>query len=245
MKLKNKTIILTGSEGLIGKAIAQDILKEGGQLVSIDIGLKHEPENGNFQYDLTKIDQLPNYVQEILEYYPTINGLVNNAYPRTKDWGNEFDAIDSKSWSNNVEWQMNSPILLTQSLLNQLENKIDLSIVNIGSIYGIVGPSFEVYQDLNMTMPAAYSAIKGGLLNFTRYLATLTGKHGVRANMVSPGGIFDHQHPEFVKRYESLTPLNRMGNPNDISPAVVFLLSEDSAYISGQNLVIDGGFTAR
>ena len=118
------------------------------------------------------------------------------------------------------------------------------SIVNIASIYGIVGPDFSVYENTEMTMPAAYAAIKGGLINFTRYLASYAGKHKVRINCVSPGGIFDNQPASFVNSYEKKVPFGRMGTPADVAPAVAFLLSDESEYITGHNLVIDGGWTA-
>lgn len=118
------------------------------------------------------------------------------------------------------------------------------SIVNIGSIYGTVGPDFNVYNNTELTMPAAYSAIKGGVINFTRYLSSYYGKNNIRVNCVSPGGIFNNQPVEFVKNYENKVPMQRMGKPEDISPAVSFLLSDDSSYITGQNLIIDGGWTS-
>jgi len=95
-----------------------------------------------------------------------------------------------------------------------------------------------------MEPPAAYSAIKGGLINATRYLASKYGKEGIRFNCVSPGGIFDHQPESFVKAYETKVPLKRMGKPDDIAPAVSFLLSDESKYITGHNLAVDGGWTA-
>jgi NAD(P)-dependent dehydrogenase (short-subunit alcohol dehydrogenase family) len=118
------------------------------------------------------------------------------------------------------------------------------SVVNIGSIYGSVGPDFNVYNNMELTMPAAYSAIKGGVVNFTRYLSSYYGKCNVRVNCVSPGGIFNNQPIEFVKNYENRVPMKRMGIPDDISPAVSFLLSDESTYITGQNLIIDGGWTS-
>jgi NAD(P)-dependent dehydrogenase (short-subunit alcohol dehydrogenase family) len=118
------------------------------------------------------------------------------------------------------------------------------SVVNITSIYGIVGPDFGVYEGTKMTMPAAYSAIKGGVINFSRYLASYYGKFGIRVNCVSPGGIFDNQPVQFVTNYEAKVPMKRMGLPKDISPTISFLLSEGSSYITGQNIVVDGGWTA-
>jgi NAD(P)-dependent dehydrogenase (short-subunit alcohol dehydrogenase family) len=117
------------------------------------------------------------------------------------------------------------------------------SIVNISSIYGVVGPDFGVYEGTEMTLPAAYSAIKGGIINFSRYLAAYLGPNGVRVNCISPGGIFDNQNPVFVENYNKKVPMKRMGLPIDISPAVTFLLSEEASYITGQNIAIDGGWT--
>ena len=118
------------------------------------------------------------------------------------------------------------------------------SLINMASIYGIVGPDFSLYEDLdNMTMPAAYSAIKGGIINLTRYLASYYGKYNIRINSVSPGGIYDNQADSFIKKYNLKTPLNRMARPEDVTPIVCFLLSNDSKYITGQNILVDGGYT--
>ena len=118
------------------------------------------------------------------------------------------------------------------------------SIINMASIYGVVGADFNVYEGTNMTMPAAYSAIKGALVNFTRYVASYFGPQQVRVNTVSPGGIFDNQNEIFVNNYCKKVPMRRLGTPEDIAPTVAFLLSDDSQYITGQNLIVDGGWTA-
>ena len=119
------------------------------------------------------------------------------------------------------------------------------SIVNIASIYGIVGNDFSVYKNTDgMTSPAAYSAIKGGIVNLTRYLSSYLGEYNIRVNCVSPGGVFNNQHPNFVKQYSKRVPLKRLASPDEISPAVTFLLSEGARYITGHNLVVDGGWTA-
>ena len=117
------------------------------------------------------------------------------------------------------------------------------SIVNISSIYGVVGPDFTLYNGTDMTMPAAYSAIKGGLINLTRYLASYFGPYNIRINCVSPGGVLDGQPQTFIDNYNNKVPMKRMANPDDISPSVAFLLSNDSTYITGQNLIVDGGWT--
>jgi NAD(P)-dependent dehydrogenase (short-subunit alcohol dehydrogenase family) len=108
----------------------------------------------------------------------------------------------------------------------------------------MVAPDFSIYEGLDMTTPASYAAVKGGIINLTRFLASYYGKHGIRVNSVSPGGIANNQPDVFVRRYVSKTPLGRMGTPQDIAGAVVFLASEAAAYVTGHNLVVDGGWTA-
>ena len=118
------------------------------------------------------------------------------------------------------------------------------SIVNFGSIYGIVGNDFTLYEDYNGTSPIDYCAVKGGIINMTRYQASYLGKYNVRANCVCPGGIFDHQRKEFLKNYNHRCPMKRMGNPDDIAPLCLFLVSDGAKYITGQIIAADGGWTA-
>ena len=118
------------------------------------------------------------------------------------------------------------------------------SLINIASTYGINGPDFSIYEGTEMTMPAAYAVIKGGLVNFTKYLASYYAKHGVRVNALSPGGVFDNQPESFVKNYNKKTPLGRMARPEDMVGAIVYLASDASSYVTGHNLVVDGGWSA-
>lgn len=139
---------------------------------------------------------------------------------------------------------MNSCFVICQSVLSVMSGQGYGSIVNIASIYGVVGNDFTLYEEYGGTSPAAYCAIKGGIINFSRYLASYYGKDNIRINCVSPGGIFDHQPPSFVERYCAKVPMRRMGTPADIAPAVSFMLSDGARYVTGQNLIVDGGWTA-
>ncbi len=242
--LKDKVIVVTGAKGLLGNAFVNDLKMKGAKVIAADIAFETNYENQTLHFDVTKEHSVVDGFKWIVENFGKIDGIVNNAYPRTSDWGVKYEEIPYASWEKNVSMQMNAIHLVTQKSMSEL-TKSKGSIVIIGSIYGVVGPSFEVYDNTVMTMPAAYSAIKGGLLNYTKYIATYFGKDGVRANMVSPGGIFDNQPASFVKKYNELTPLKRMGKPEDIAPSVSFLLSNEAAYITGQNIVVDGGWTAR
>ena len=117
-------------------------------------------------------------------------------------------------------------------------------IVNMGSQYGFAAPRFEIYNGTDITMPVEYSAIKGGIINLTRYLASYLGKYNIRVNAISPGGVFNNQPKSFVKKYQQRVLLGkRMASVNDLAGVLVFLLSDASGYITGQNIVVDGGWT--
>jgi len=244
MILKDKVIIVTGGSGLLGKAFITELKQEGAITINADINVSTDLALGNYQVDITNAEDISNAVEEIVQYYGRIDGLVNNAYPRTKDWGAKFEDIKPESWSQNVDMQMNSYFVFCQEVLKKMDLQSSGSIVNIASIYGVVGNDFSVYEGTSMTSAAAYSAIKGGIINFTRFLASYYGKRGIRVNTVSPGGIFDHQNPIFVANYNKKVPMGRMGNPEDIAPSVAFLLSDKAKYITGHNLIVDGGWCA-
>lgn len=242
-KLKNKIIIVTGGSGLLGKEIIKDLKTKGAIAINADINVATDFERNTLTVDITSEESIINAIQLVTNFYGKIDGLVNNAYPRTKDWGTKFEDITYESWQKNVDMQMNTTFLFIQKIIPELL-KTKGSIVNMTSIYGVVGNDLTMYENTSITTAAPYSAIKGGVINFTRYLASYYGRQGVRVNCVSPGGIFDNQHEIFVANYEKKVPIGRMGNPDDIAPAVSFLLSDEAKYITGQNLIVDGGWTA-
>ena len=241
--LVGKIVVITGGSGLIGRALVKQVREEGGIAINADLQPAEGDEEGFIKCDITSEEQVQALVDEVVSRHGVINGWVNNAYPRTKDWGTRFEHIPVDSWRKNVDLQMNSVFLGCQLALRHMSEQKAGSIVNIASMYGVVGPDFGVYDGTEMTMPAAYSAIKGGVVNFTRYLASYYGPQGVRVNCVSPGGVFDGQPELFVKQYDAKVPLRRMARPEEISPAVSFLLSDQSSYVTGHNLMVDGGWT--
>jgi len=242
--LENKIVIVTGGSGLLGKEMIRDINGKGGIAINADINIDDVTGNEQFKCDITKRDSIVDVIEKIVERYGRIDGLVNNAYPRTDDWGKIFEDIPSDSWRKNVDMQMNTVFDFCQVVLDQMKKQQSGSIVNIASIYGVVGNDLTIYEGTKITTAAAYSAIKGGIINFSRYLASYYGRQNIRVNCVSPGGIFDKQDPVFVNNYEKKVPMNRMGTPEDIAPPVSFLLSDEARYITGQNLIVDGGWTA-
>lgn len=151
------------------------------------------------------------------------DGFVNCSYPKTK--------------------HMSIFMYGTELFAEHMKEKGG-SIVNLASIYGVVGPCDDIYKDTSLEMPDSYAAIKGGIISHSRCMATRFGKHNVRVNCVSPGGVINGQPKTFVKKYCDRVPLGRMANPEDIAGVVAFLLSEDARYVTGQNIIVDGGLTA-
>jgi NAD(P)-dependent dehydrogenase (short-subunit alcohol dehydrogenase family) len=243
-RLKDKIIIVTGGGGLIGKPIVSHLSQNGAQVINAEISVKTNWETGDYNCDVTNEQSITQLIMDVMERFGRIDGLVNNAYPRTKDWGVKFEDIPFESWRKNVDLQMNSVFLLCQKVLKVMKDQSSGSIVNIASIYGVVGNDFTIYEGYGGTSPAAYAAIKGGVINFSRYLASYFGKYNIRVNCVSPGGVKDEQHPSFIERYEAKSPLKRMGNADEIAPAITFLLSDEASFITGHNLMVDGGWTA-
>ena len=240
----NKVIVVTGGNGLLGREIVSTLRSEGAIVIAADI-LFEKQESDDLILDITSKTSIILGITQIIEKYNRIDGWVNNAYPRTKDWGDIFENVSLDSWKQNVDMQLNSCFYLSQIVLALMKCNKSGSIVNIASIYGIVGNDFSVYEGADgMTSPVAYSAIKGGIINLTRYLASYFGPYSIRVNCVSPGGVFNNQAESFVSKFEGKVPLRRMATPSDIAPSVAFLLSDESTYITGHNLIVDGGWTA-
>jgi NAD(P)-dependent dehydrogenase (short-subunit alcohol dehydrogenase family) len=242
--LSNKVILVTGGSGLIGREIIRCVKSDGGIAINLDTHVSSNLMEGQWKCDITDAASRSEAVSAVMNQYGRIDGLVNNAYPRTNDFAETVEQYSVHAWNGNMDMQLGSYFFMSQEVLKYMAVQKSGSIVNMASIYGVVGNDPMIYLGTEMKTSPAYSAIKGGLINLTRYLAAYFGPQQIRINSVSPGGIFDHQPMEFVRSYEERVPLKRMGRPEDIAPAVSFLLSDDASYITGQNLCVDGGWTS-
>lgn len=246
---EGKVAVVTGGHGLLGREIASSLREYGAKVVIADnnkeLQYKNVKSTGiNYVYiDISLNASIQNTVDTIVKKFKKIDILINCAYPRTKDWGIKLEKIPLKSWKKNINDHLGGYFMCTRAIAEEMKKHNGGSIINVASIYGVVAPDFSIYEGTDMTMPAAYSAIKGGIIAFSRYLATYYATCNIRVNVISPGGIYDEQDPEFVRRYSKRTPLGRMGTPRDIIGAVLFLASDSSSYITGQNIIIDGGWT--
>lgn len=164
MILKDKVIIITGGSGLIGHECVSDAQKKGAVVINADIAVETNLDEGTYHLDMSDDDSIISLVDMVYEKYGHIDGVANVAYPRTKDWGAFFEDIPMESWRKNVDMQLNACFLLCQKVLSIMKEQKSGSIVNFGSIYGVVGNDFTIYEDYGGTSPAAYTAVKGGLL---------------------------------------------------------------------------------
>ena len=255
MDFSNCLVAVTGGAGLIGSEIVACFCAHGANVILIDtdqqngieIAMEASKCGGSCRFhhlDLTEVESIPSKVKELEQSYGEFFAWVNCAYPRTSDWNTLLEGLDPENWTRNINMQLNSYCIISIEIAKRMASRCSGSIVNIGSIQGHVAPDFSIYQGTNMTSPAAYSAIKGGIRMFSKYLASYFGRQNVRVNVVSPGGVVNQQPKKFVERYNEKTCLGRMAESNEVAPAVIFLSSHAASYITGTDLLVDGGLTA-
>ena len=252
--LQGKIAVVTGGSGYIGEELVRSLAEFKATVLLADINQKEGEGVANQltdsglsvtyrHLDITNQKSVSDLINFMEKKYKRIDIWVNNAYPRTNDWGKKFEEVSLASWKKNIDMHLSGYFICSQKSAEHMKKQRGGSIINLASIYGILAPDFSIYKNTDMTMPAAYSAIKSGIINFTRYLASYYGKYNIRINCVSPGGIYNRQPYSFVKRYTQKTLLKRMGHPEDIAGAVIYLASDAAKYVTGHNLIIDGGLS--
>jgi NAD(P)-dependent dehydrogenase (short-subunit alcohol dehydrogenase family) len=249
---KGKKAVVVGGAGLIGQEVVRALAQAGATVILADVDelkgitfvrkLKTAGKVKFVHFDITDLNHLAFNIDSIVNAYGSIDIWVNTAYPRTSDWGARDESVSVESWRKNVDLQLNSYGLSSKYVAGHMKKKGG-SIINVGSIYGVVGPDFNVYEGTTMGNSLIYAAVKGGVASLGRYLASYWGKHKIRVNTVCPGGVFNHQNPTFVKNYSKKVPLGRMAEASEIASAVLFLASDAASYISGTSFMVDGGWT--
>jgi NAD(P)-dependent dehydrogenase (short-subunit alcohol dehydrogenase family) len=261
--LKNKTAIVTGALGLIGKKHCEALAQAGANVVVADMTendaetfAKSLGENHTgLKIDVTSEDSLKTAREKILARYGTIDILVNNAAindmfenPALAKDLSAFENYPLDAFKKSLDVNVTGVFLASQVFGTVMAEHGSGSIINIASTYGMVGPDQSIYRDEHgkqtFFKSAVYPVTKGAVINFTRFLAAYWGNKGVRVNTLSPGGVENNQNEFFIQNYSAKTLLGRMAQSSDYQGALVFLASEASAYMTGANLVVDGGWTA-
>ncbi len=256
MDLKGRTALVTGAGGHIGRTIAITLAEMGAELILVDLPgtklqfLSEELDAGGVSVkilfcDLEHGSERERMVAVVKKYHKTLDILINNAaFVGASDlegWGKPFLEQSVDTWKRALEVNLTAAFHLCKSFTPELSLGRGSNIINIGSIYGELGPDWSLYKGTEMANPAAYAASKGGLLQLTRWLAT-TLAPSIRVNTISPGGLIRGQPKAFVERYISRTPLRRMATEDDFRGAIAYLASDLSSYVTGHNLNIDGGW---
>ncbi len=247
---------MAGGAGLLGKAFGEALLRHGAELVVADLdearcraacdelagkvpGARVVAETVN----ITSRDSLDRLIDRVRAGCGKIDTVVNNAYPRNKQYGRKLEQVEYADFCENVSLHLGGYFLSTQRFAEYFKRQGFGHIVNISSIYGNVAPRFEIYDGTQMTMPVEYAAIKAAIQHLSLYFMRYYKGTTLRFNVVSPGGIFDNQPEHFLEHYKCYAQHKGMLAPADVAGALVFLVSDLSAYVNGQNIIVDDGWS--
>lgn len=247
-----KKIILIGGSGVLGKHFAQKLSKNN--LVHVaDVGLKKEQiadNRYNHFLDVLNEKKVDEFFKKIKKKYGAFDILINNAAFTTEmslnfSKLNKKEHFSTKIWEKTINTNLTGPFLCCKYFLKYHHNKrIDQRVINIGTIYGMYSPHHYIYTNQNFFSSISYTAGKAGLIGMTKWLATKFAKEKTNFNMISPAGVFNNQNKKFLKDYTRLIPKKKMATEEQIFSAIEFLISNNADYVIGQNILVDGGFSA-
>ena len=259
-RLDGKVVLLTGGAGILGRKFTQALAFHGAKVILLDlekpvldevvdtINLQFPDQCFGYSVDITQRDPLCEVAGEIKDRFGAVDVLINNAATKSPNFFEPFETFPMEDWEHVMSVNVTAMALCCQVFGHPMAERGSGSIINTLSIYGIVAPDQRIYEGSiyegkEINTPAVYSTSKAAAWGLTKYLASYWGKNNVRVNAVTPGGVYSGQNDIFVDRYSARIPLGRMAQQDEISGAVVFLASDASSYITGQNLIVDGGLT--
>ncbi|WP_057830863.1 oxidoreductase [Colwellia sp. TT2012] len=253
MRLENKNIVIIGAGGLLGSKVVESLLKSGAKIIATDIDTDNLVSrlekmdvglnDSNLSIQHLDINNEKN-VKEFFYLLDDIDGVVSCAYPKNKTYGAHFYDVTLASFNENVALNLGSTFLVSQQCAAYFSKyNTPFSLVNISSIYGVVAPKFDIYDNTTLTMPVEYAAIKSALQHLNKYVVAYVKNSNFRINSISPGGLLDSQPDNFQQAYKAQTLGQGMLEAKDMMGAITFLLSDSSQYINCQNIIIDDGFT--
>jgi len=265
MSLKGKAAIVTGGAGILGKHFCASLSEYGANVAVVDINLdaaqrlaaeleeRYCVKAGGYYCDVTSPSSVGELVKNVVETFGKIDILHNNAASKSKDLSQFFAPFEEYSleqWREVMSVNIDGMFLMAQAVGKQMiKQGTGGSVIQTASIYGAMAPDHRIYEGshylgMAINTPAVYSASKAAVIGLTKYLATYWANHGIRVNSITPGGNESGQNEEFIKRYSNRIPLGRMGFPHEMTGALVYLASDASSYVTGQNIFIDGGLSA-
>ena len=252
----HKVVIVTGGLGLLGKSFIKALLIENHIAVAADLAvscpedflteLKNENLLANFNYvqlQITDKQSIQEAISKVSKKYGKIDALVNNAHPRNSNYLKKLEDSDYHEFCDNLSVHVGGFFLCMQQFSLFFKQQGFGNVISMCSIYGIMAPRFEVYEHADFTMPVEYAAIKSGVLHLTKYFSKYYKGCNIRFNCISPGGVENNQHPDFIKRYNSFGMNKGMLNKEDLHGALLFLISDASLFVNGQNLIVDDGWS--
>lgn len=264
--MTGKTALITGAAGLLGKQFALTLGQAGANLVLADLNLDLASANAKelqkegyqavaVRVDVTNPDSCRGMVEEALKNFGSLDVLINSAAldPKfdatnlSKQGANAFEEYSLDAWRQALDVNLTGTFLASQASAKAMSKQGRGVIINISSTYGLVGPDQRLYERPDGSKsfkPVYYSVTKAGILGFTRYLAAYYAGKNIRVNALTPGGVYDNHDEVFVQNYSARTILGRMADLDEMSGAMLFLCSDASSYMTGSNLVVDGGWTA-
>ncbi|MCT4626531.1 SDR family oxidoreductase [Halodesulfovibrio sp.] len=262
LRLEGKVAVVTGAAGILGKVLVQHLVDHGAFVAMVDVNkealdevcasLGEDASVAAFPCDLSKEQEILDVVASIVELKGRIDILFNNAATKTDDLLRFFDPIEEYSmdtWREVMSVNLDGLFLMARECAKIMAQHGGGSIVQTASIYGALAPDMRIYEGslylgCQINTPPIYSASKGGVISLTKHLAAVWAKDGIRVNAISPGGVASGQNDVFEKNYSARIPMGRMATAQEIIDAALFLASPASGYITGQNLMVDGGLSA-
>jgi gluconate 5-dehydrogenase len=255
--LEKKIAIVTGAYGYLGRAIARALAGFGATVILVGrneqklkafINENQPSFKSTFEYyvcDVTDEKKFQVVIKDVVENHKTVDILVNNAYEKQNE---SFEGLTKAAWDHAIATSLTHYVTCAQAVSPVMLKQKSGSIINIASIYGFLGTDHRIFLDLGNNPPIHYAVSKGGILQITRYLATLWAEKGIRVNAISPGyfpkkrpGV--PERPDYIEQIVQRTPMRRIGQPDELAGAIVYLASEASSFVTGQNLVVDGGWS--
>lgn len=253
--LTGKVILITGACGLIGRAFCEAAAQFGAHIVVADIPQsdpggfakkleeRHERTMMGIAIDVSSRAQVEHMKKTVLEKFRTIDGLVNGHQNKTHLKFEPFESVSDENWDTVVNINLKGTFLTCQIIGSWMAEQGRGSIINIPSTYSVVAPNQNLYKGTNLGCPAEYSASKGGIDALSRYLASYWAAKGVRVNMITPHGVWNNHQEQFEKNFANFSPLQRLSYNHEVAGALIYLLSDASSYTTGDNLLVEGGWT--